>query len=100
MIGSVSATAAVTPGPAGQVPVPVVGNGAKSAGSTTTTGASAWVLLFVFGGIFLLIAAIQDHQKVREAVKPENIKANLHNMLIIFLAVCLPLMTVSCGSRA
>ena len=40
-----------------------------------------------FAGLYLLWSAIQSHKKVGESLKPENIRANLHNLAVIWLAV-------------
>ena len=45
---------------------------------------AVWVFL-VFGLVYVAYAFVAKHQKVRAAVEPHNIAANLHNLIVIFL---------------
>ena len=58
---------------------------------STLPSAGGWlgsvIWIGVFAGLYLLWSAIQSHKKVGESIKPENIRANVHNLLVIWLAV-------------
>ena len=85
MIGSPASTAAV-PAPqnlaaAGNMP----SGPARGGGSRSPMG--SLVVWLILGGLYVLWAVLHNHQKVRDAIKPGNIAANLHNLLLVFLAV-------------
>ncbi len=85
MIGSPASTA-----PASAASVPAAGTmpagpARGSGGSGTDTGSVWWWVALV--ALYVLWAVLHNHEKVQEAVKPQNVKLNVHNLLLIFLAV-------------
>ena len=63
-----------------------------SAGSQAESqnGVMTWapyVLLFVFGGLLVVISLIQNHGKIRESLEAKNLRINLHNVILIGLSV-------------
>jgi glucan phosphoethanolaminetransferase (alkaline phosphatase superfamily) len=84
------AVATVPQGPArGSAPAPA-----------QSTGSLVWWL--VLAGLYVLWAYLHEHERVREAVKPENIKVNLHNLFVIVLSVlvAMPLLKIATAKFA
>jgi hypothetical protein len=65
-----------------------------AAGETPTVGQKpslaamgAAVALLVIAILYLAYAWLQGHERVREAIRPANVRVNVHNLLVIFVAV-------------
>jgi hypothetical protein len=89
VIGSPAATAgAASSGGGSNVQIPGTVPAAPARGSQGNAGSSGsvvWWLALV--GLYILWALLHSHQRVREAVKPENVRVNAHNIAVIVLAV-------------
>lgn len=64
----------------------ITGTGSASESATSTTGVIGLLTLLI---AFFVWNFIDDSESIREQVKPENIKANLRNMVIIGLGAVL-----------
>jgi hypothetical protein len=86
VIGSPASTA---PAPVLQAQASVSGSvpagPARGGGNAPQTG--SLVVWLIIAGAYILWAVLHQHEKVRDAIKPGNVAANLHNILLIFLAV-------------
>ena len=68
-----------------------------SQSSTAATGQSSMgnasvlapVALVTIAIVYLIWAAVQQHERVRESLAPANIAVNFHNLLITFMTVWL-----------
>lgn len=75
------------------------GNAAPKASqaSTASTGQSSMgnasvlapVALVTVAIVYLIWAAVQQHERVRESLAPANIAVNFHNLFVMFLTVWL-----------
>ena len=84
MIGSPASTAAPPAADLGSPGTMPAGPRRGAGGAPPTAPLIAWLVL---GGLYVLWAVLHNHQKVREAIRPGNVAANLHNLLIVSLAV-------------
>lgn len=68
-----------------------------SQASTASTGQSSMgnasvlapVALVTVAIVYLIWAAVQQHERVRESLAPANIAVNFHNLFVMFLTVWL-----------
>ena len=55
-----------------------------------TGGASAWALVVLLA-LYVVWAMVQQHQKLRDQVKPSNLALNFHNLIATALTVVVSL---------
>lgn len=70
------------------VPMPQItqlpgGSDSATAQHTRASHTAIWIWL-AFGLLYVAYAFAAKHQKLQESIKPSNIAANFHNLLVIF----------------
>lgn len=59
--------------------------------SMLSGGIGSSIALAVLIAMYVIWSVVQQHEKLRDQVKPSNIAANFHNLLTIFLSVIVSL---------
>ena len=91
MIGSVQQLAKGATNQAAQMANQVTQSASASAQAKNEQNQSLatapYVLVLVFGGLYLLWAFLSRKEKIAQAVKPQNLAINFYNFFLIFLTV-------------
>ena len=91
MIGSVQQLAKGATNQAAQMSNQVTQSASASAQAKNeqnqSLGIAPYVLVIVFGGLYLLWAFLSRKEKFAQAIKPQNLAINFYNFFLIFLSV-------------